>query len=103
MLALSHPSAVPALQTPAHKMMLHGRSVYHNVESIVKHFAHFARDTSVLLSSPKIFHLPERAMPLLNFQTFTLMKFCGFLLKPCFGALWKSVFSSFFFLLTSTL
>lgn len=80
-----------------HKMILRGRSVYHNVETMVKHFAHFARGTSVLESpATEIFCLPKWAMSLLNSKSFILMNFSGFLLKPCFGALWKSFFFIFF-------
>lgn len=80
-----------------HKMILCGRSVYHNVETMVKHFAHFAGGTSVLESpAAEIFHLPKQAMSLLNSKTFILMNFSVFLLKLWFGALRKSLFSSFF-------
>lgn len=97
MLALSHPRLFQHCRYQWRKMMLRGRSVYHNVETMAKHFAHFARGTSVLGSpATEIFHLPTWAMSLLNSKTFILMNFSVFLLKPCFGALRKSLFSSFF-------
>lgn len=85
------------------KMVLRGRSVYHNVEAMVKHSAHFARGTSVLESpAAEVFRLSKWALSSHNSETSILINLSVFLLKPCFGASWKSLFS-FYFLPTSTL
>lgn len=63
------------------------------METMVKHFAHFARGTNVLGSpATEIFYLPKRATSLLNSKTFILMNFSVSLIKPCFGVLWKYLF-----------
>lgn len=59
--------------------------------------AHLARGTSVPRSpAAQLFCLSKWAMP--NSKTSILINFSAFLLKSCFGVLWKS----FSFLLTST-
>lgn len=70
-------------------MALCGRSAHPKEQAVVRHPAHLARGTSVPRSpAAQLFCLSKWAMP--NSKTSILINFSVFLLKSCFGALWKS-------------